>query len=146
MEKSMVKVLAVPEQYSSRSVPQSVVYAADFEDDEENIVRLVSEICGLWGCSLKILHVRGQGEDPSLGKSRFEGLNIGNTSGNIEFIEIENHDVVDAIQNYAQSAGCDILAMAMHRRNILERLFHRSKTKEIAHHTHIPVLALHKKN
>lgn len=146
IEKSPVKVLAIPETYTSRTMPATIAYAADFKDDEKNMFRLLCDLCEIWGCTLKVLHVRTDDEEPGFGRARFDTLKTTHPFNTIHFEQIEDRDIVDAIQHYAESSACDILAMAMHHRNLIERLFHKSKTKEVAHHTKIPLLALHKRD
>ena len=62
----------------------------------------------------------------------------------MHFEEISSNEVVGAIEGFVQTNGTDILGMAVHSRNLLERLFSKSKTKQIAHHAQLPLLSIQK--
>jgi len=52
-------------------------------------------------------------------------------------------DVNDAIQTFISDNEIDWLVMIPRKHSFFEGLFHKSHTKTIAHHIHIPILALH---
>ena len=52
-------------------------------------------------------------------------------------------DTINEINDFADSHQCDWLVMVPHKHKLLSGLFHKSNTKQMAFHTHIPLLALH---
>ena len=60
---------------------------------------------------------------------------------NIDFNLLENKDVYEGLSEFLISSGADFVATSMRRRSFLQKLFTRSITKEMAYHTHIPLLA-----
>ncbi len=59
----------------------------------------------------------------------------------LELVKEEN--VLEGINDYINSNDVDVLAMAIRKRSLLDKIFNRSLTKKMAYHTKIPLLALH---
>jgi nucleotide-binding universal stress UspA family protein len=55
-------------------------------------------------------------------------------------VEIDSRDVVGGIVHFILSHRPDVLVLATHGREGLNRLLYGSKAEEIAHHTHVPTL------
>jgi nucleotide-binding universal stress UspA family protein len=63
------------------------------------------------------------------------------TSADFIFEEMEcKDDIVHAIDQYAIQRGMDMVVLLHHRRNFFERLFERSKVKDISYFATYPVL------
>ena len=60
---------------------------------------------------------------------------------NYHFITNENTD--EGIINFAEKNNIDLLVVLPKRHGLLDKLIHRSHTKQLVLHSHIPVLALH---
>ena len=58
------------------------------------------------------------------------------------FISNENTD--DALINFADKNEIDLLIVLPKHHNLLDKLFHKSHTKNLVLHSHVPVMALHK--
>lgn len=59
----------------------------------------------------------------------------------MHFIEHEN--VQDAISDFVDQNKMDMLIMIPKKHSFFESLFHKSQTKEMVYHSHVPILALH---
>lgn len=144
--KSNQMVIAVPNEYSIRLKPDNIIYASDFTSNEEVVFRLLCILAETYNSRLHLLHIKGG--DPSLlgrpAQEIYEELAASVPAQQITFAEREDIDVVHGIQEYVSHHSCDLLVMAMHKRTLFERFFHRSKTKAMAHHTEIPLLVLKK--
>ncbi|SDL91515.1 Nucleotide-binding universal stress protein, UspA family [Catalinimonas alkaloidigena] len=55
----------------------------------------------------------------------------------------EHASVEDGILEFIQWLGADLLVMTHHTRRFWQALFHRSWTRRLAQHTHLPLLVLH---
>ncbi|MBK7041402.1 MAG: universal stress protein [Bacteroidetes bacterium] len=62
---------------------------------------------------------------------------------NHELHFIENENVSDAINDFISTKHMDMLIMIPKKHSFFESLFHKSKSKEMAYQSHIPILALH---
>jgi nucleotide-binding universal stress UspA family protein len=56
-------------------------------------------------------------------------------------ITSENTD--DGIMDFAEKNGIDLLIVLPRRHGFLDRLFHKSHTRQLVLHSHVPVMALH---
>ncbi len=146
IEKAQVKVIAVPLEFTKAGAPSRICYASDFTDNEEVIFKTLDVLAKSWGAQVDVLHISGDDVvfTPEPASVLFEKhVNItGATS--FRFHEIKSSDITAAIETYVQARGSDLLVMAMHRRNLFERIFHKSRTKAVAHHTSIPLLNIKK--
>lgn len=61
----------------------------------------------------------------------------------LRFDVLEGSKLDEQLNAYIEEHNMDILVMAMHHRNLLEKLFSRSQTKNMLSHSHIPLLAMH---
>jgi len=52
-------------------------------------------------------------------------------------------NITDGINTFADEHNCDWLAMIPRKHNSFSEFFHKSNTKRMAFHTHIPLLSLH---
>lgn len=146
MSKAHIKVLSVPAGYTQHEKPSKMVYASDFTGNEEMRCLVFADLAKAWGTELEVLHVKSDepvfsSEAPAVMIEKIKAK-IGHAE--IRFEEISSNDVTAAIETYVQSTNANILGMAMHKRNLFERLFSKSKTKEIAHHARIPLITLQK--
>lgn len=57
------------------------------------------------------------------------------------FIDNENTD--EGIMDFAEKNEIDLLVVLPHRYNLLESIFHKSHTKQLVLHSHVPVMAIH---
>jgi nucleotide-binding universal stress UspA family protein len=55
----------------------------------------------------------------------------------------ESNNVDQAIETFIEQNNMDWLIMIPRKHSFFEGLFHKSHTKSVAHHSHIPILALH---
>lgn len=143
---SHVKMLSVPENYTDHKAPSKLCYASDFTGREELSFQIFVDLAKAWDCSLDILHVVSDELVFTAQKAEAIYAKIASSCNydRMHFEEISSNEVTGAIEAFVQTNGTDILGMAVHRRNLLERLFSKSKTRAIAHHAQIPLLSIQK--
>ncbi len=61
----------------------------------------------------------------------------------IAFKLLTDKDVYHGVNSFIEEHGADLLVLSMRSRTIWQKLFHRSLTKRMAYHSHLPVMALH---
>ncbi|MHB1277107.1 MAG: universal stress protein [Bacteroidia bacterium] len=146
MAQSPIKVLSIPATYTEHKIPKKICYASDFTGREELPFQIFIDISKAWNTQLYVLHVLS--DEPVFTSEKAEAIYkrlAANTHfDTMSFDEISSSDVTAAIETYVQATNIDILGMAVHRRNLLERIFSRSKTRIIAHHAKIPLLSIKK--
>ena len=60
-----------------------------------------------------------------------------------QYFFINNPDVEKGINEFAESNNLDLLIVIPRKHRLLDSLFQKSHTKELAFHSHIPILAVH---
>lgn len=63
---------------------------------------------------------------------------------NPQFHFIDNSNIDEGIMDFAEKNQIDLLIVLPGRHNLLSSIFHRSHTKQLVLHSHIPVMSLHK--
>jgi nucleotide-binding universal stress UspA family protein len=60
-----------------------------------------------------------------------------------EFHFINKENIEEAVNEFAEKNNLDMLIVIPKNHGILEGIFHKSQTKEITLHTHVPLLSIH---
>ncbi len=137
-----VPVMVVPPLSKYKEI-ERIVYATDYNEPEfPALVKLVS-YAELFNCPLDVVHVKSDSDkyfnaENNFFKKNKEKINY----PKISFVELEKADVVGTLNKYVDNSHADLLVMAKHNRNFFDRLFHKSLSKKMAFHTHIPLLVL----
>jgi nucleotide-binding universal stress UspA family protein len=63
---------------------------------------------------------------------------------NPKFHFIDNSNIDEGIMDFAEKNQIDLLIVLPGRHSLLSSIFHRSHTKQLVLHSHIPVMSLHK--
>jgi nucleotide-binding universal stress UspA family protein len=120
-----------------------MVYATDYNEPEFPAMMRLIYFAEQFDCPLDILHVKSDHDRYFNAENNFFKKNRGKISyPNIHFVELEKGDIIQSINGYVDEKQVDMLVMAKHNRNFFDRLFHRSLSKQMAFHTHIPLLIL----
>jgi nucleotide-binding universal stress UspA family protein len=131
-------VLVIPEEARYRD-PENVVFACD-PDFADNAASLNSLKCftSNFGSRITALHVRSD-EAPGHVEKKLQA--IANDSGTNLFI-VEAVNTVEGLNDFIEEQNADLLAIVPRQHKLIERLFHKSISKSMAIHTHVPMLAL----
>ncbi len=138
-------LLAVPAEASFKK-PERVVFATDYElKSSHRSLRFLATFVSHFNAELNILNVREDDEDlPQFSEAIEtirEDLDLDEVRHSYNIIDSE--DVEEGINDHIHEYGGDVLAMVTHNYNAIEKVFHRSLTKQVALHTSVPLLALH---
>lgn len=144
IEKAKCPVWAIPEKAKSDEI-KSVLYAADYEGDENEKIREVLTFANYFKAQVHVLHIRDR-DEPEIFSSKGIAERLKDTFDGepISFRNLVRDDVKEGLDVYIENQRPDVLVLATHRRNYFESLFHRSITKHFAHSSKTPILALHK--
>ncbi len=136
-------VIVVPPRAQFKPV-KNIAFACDFEKETtSNTIEKVKKISTVFDAQLHILNVVDSDEKPNFDKaSAVVKLEIimNNVRHTLNFPESD--DITFAINEFADRHAVDLLIMVPHKHNFLKSLFHKSNTKKMAFHTHIPLLAI----
>jgi nucleotide-binding universal stress UspA family protein len=137
-------VLVVPEGVSY-TPPKNIVFAADYGSLKD-----VSELSPLkqialeFGSTITLLNVLRKGELTDVDEA-VEGLKINSyfMGMPLKYAFLENDDIEAGINDYVLNNPVDMIAMVERKVSFFEKLFHKSITKQVAHHIKLPLLVMH---
>ncbi len=149
MEDTACPVLAIPENAAFKGL-HKMVFATNYaENDFENIENVI-DIARKFDAEVILLHISNGDLDTAYEFAAIETfkerIKEDSKYEKVSFKLLESRDVIDGLNFYLDEVRADMLAMSMHHRTFFQKIFNRSKTKRMAFHTHIPLLAFHVKD
>ena len=145
MQHASCPVLAIPETANFEGISK-IVCAVELQYNEASTINYVVELAKLYEASVTILHI--DYDDTTKAKSLAELKSMVDKIAypKVAYKEIISRDVAEGIHEYVktQEKGT-MLAMTTHTISLLDKLFHKSLTKQILFHTDIPFLIFSRK-
>lgn len=119
--------------------------ACDFKDVVETIpAEYIKRIVEEFNAELFVLNVNPEGEkydrETPLESAWLDTL-LGDIKPNYYFLQRD--DVVEGINEFAETHNLDVVMVIPKKHNLLESIFHKSRSKELVKHSHIPILSIH---
>jgi|GEM_PF-995812 len=136
IKQSKLPVLAVPGHISAGRVANAA-FAVDLNEYAPETLQRIEAIVKAMGCRLHIIHVNDTNDHVT--PSALQHL-LPHTAAEHQVIRSDNF--TKAIQEYIRRNGIDLLIVAPHRHNLMERLFFRTHTVELVDDIDIPLLAI----
>ncbi len=143
IEKSHCPVFAIPPEASFTAI-MHIIYAADLEDNELSSIGEVINFASIFGSKITIIHINDSEIEKKAYDDKFELLKKQFSNENINFELMENHHVLDGIENYINKLKPDIVALAKKDKGFWSSIFHKSITKHFSHTSQIPLFIMHK--
>lgn len=136
-------VMAIPEKIPYTPI-KHIAFATDFTEADFASMEMLIKIAEKFEAQISVLHVKTDGD--SLEENQmfdwFEDKTREQYSySKMEFKLLQHGDVQEALNNYIHQNGVGLIALVNRKRQLFERLFHRSLTKKFAYHSDIPLLA-----
>jgi nucleotide-binding universal stress UspA family protein len=134
-------VWIVPEN-ADLKYPQSILYAADFQENEGVASATLLEIAHPIGATCKVVHVHEYFE-PQVGETieeTMETLRKYFEYDNITYKEIARPDVIDGLEKYIEGFNPDVIAFSTHQKSFLSKLFNRSISGHFLEMSNLPML------
>ena len=146
LEAAECPVWVIPEN-SPLNYPKVFMYAADFREDDILATHKVLEIARPLGATCKVIHIHDYYEVIS-NQTVKEIV----TELNYEFVEdddvttknINRQEVYDGLKTYVRTHKPDVLALAVHHKSFLSKIFDRSITEHFVQKGNIPLLTFRK--
>ena len=136
-------VLVVPKNASFRNYARFVM-ATDFKMKiDKRSMTILKSLLNIEHAGLEVVHVI---EDPNVGKVKKEQEAL--LSEKLEdiphlFHYIHDKNVPRAISHFLESIDASGLVTVAHEHSLLHKLFFKSVSRSLAHHTSVPMLVLH---
>jgi len=144
LRQSQTPVLTIPHDCTFRSV-NKLVLAYDCKIPlDDKILNPLKEVLKLFGAELLIIDVVDANRIPSAEvDAAAVMLEAALSDVEYELIVPQSDDVAHTINTAAELHKADWLVMIPHKHNFFQSLFHKSNTKEVAFHTHLPLFTIH---
>lgn len=144
--KSKVPVLALPVGSEYSQLGSDFIFSTDFKMLlNAKSKEVLGEIIALKKAKLTILH---QVDDTDTRKKIETGeIVMGILFHDVEhtFDFLDGSDLSQSLNDYVDKHGGSLLCLVSHQHGFFEKLFFRSMSREVAHHTKIPLLILQEK-
>ncbi len=142
---SKCPVLLVPEVAEYRDIKR-ILYAYNEEALEATPIDSVMALAEKFKAQVHFVHVdEDKNKAYKVQEPMFEQVFGGNAEPSvlIEMVTLEDSSMEHAIDRYVKENEIDLVVMYSHRKNIFERLFLQSHTRNLGYQTKIPLLVLH---
>jgi nucleotide-binding universal stress UspA family protein len=142
--KSEIPVLVIPPS-ATYVEPKHILYSSDYAEPEFPAVSRLMFFAELFDAKVTVLHITTEFDKYFDSEHNFFARHKKQISReNVTVVNKSNTEVTEAIEKHISDHNVDMLVMAKHSRSFFDRLFHRSLSKQMAYHTKIPLLVLHK--
>jgi nucleotide-binding universal stress UspA family protein len=136
--------LVIPTDVAFKPV-KNIAFACDMDKIEESrALNQIKSLVSVFNSKLMIINVVEHSEKPTFEKA-LSGVKLENVFESIDHTLHfpEDDDLVFAINDFIDKHAIDLLIMMPRKHSFFGNLFHKSNTKKMAFHTHIPLLAIH---
>jgi len=139
-----VPVIIVPKDAGFKKV-ESVLFACDFKDTSETTpVDEITALLDATKANLQILHVENGDKDYST-DTVFESVTLETLLQGYDkkYHFVNGTDLAVAINTFAETHNIDLIIAVPKKHGFFEGLFHKSLTKTLAFHSHLPLIVMH---
>lgn len=145
INESKIPVLSVDNHAKYKKI-EKILLACDYNEiKDKNILTPLKNLAKTTGASVHILNVEAELPTDENITKYVEGLKLDHRLEDVThyFHNIKNNDVNEGIQDFVKKYAIDVVVMIPRSHNLFERLFKGSHTKQMAFHTHTPLLTIH---
>lgn len=145
MEEAKCPVWIIPNK-AKIEYPENVMYAADFQEDEVVATQRVLELVRPFGASCHVVHVNGFFElYASAGlREMVNYLTDEFETENVSFQNINSEGIIAGLEVYIKKNKPNLLALALHEKSFLNKLFETSISKHFVQEAKLPMLIFKK--
>jgi nucleotide-binding universal stress UspA family protein len=138
-------VLVVNENLKYHKI-KKVVLACDYKELKHvEILNPLIELINIFKSEFHLLNIISNTDNKESVDQTISEIKIDHLLMNIDhvFHQIKDEDIVEGINNFADENEMDLVVMIPRMHNMFHRLIFESTTKQMAFHTHKPLLTLH---
>ncbi len=141
---SKVPVIVIPPHATFTEI-KKVAFPCDFKKIQETTpLRLITTILKDTGAEFLVLHVDNNHKHfTEETKKESEKLQVLLQDLQPQFHYIDHEDFVEGINEFADAHKVDLLITIPKKHGLFEGLFKRSHTKQLAFHSHVPLMCIH---
>lgn len=142
LRRSKTPVLVIPDGAKYKD-PEKIVFACDYDPRiDAQTLDILKKFMRTFANKIYVLNVKRKKETVTVEKDI--GRSLKGELNNAEHVYYfsDKDDLVEGINEFAEEHDADMVAIIPHRYGLMEGLFHKSISKKMAFHTHVPLLAL----
>jgi nucleotide-binding universal stress UspA family protein len=144
VQHSPYPVIVVPGNAYCKTL-KSIAYATNLYEDESNLIKQMVEFAQSYDSSLTFLHIDKNADSAASSVQKFNEIAEMVDYPKINFVELVEDDIEDAIVKYTEENKVSLLAATTYTTTLMTRLFGHSVTKKLMLYTHIPMLIFNRK-
>jgi nucleotide-binding universal stress UspA family protein len=119
--------------------------ACDFENVVQSTpVEYIKNIVREFGADLYVLNVQDkrddEAEEPMMDTVYLDAM-LEDVRPN--YVQLTGKNVVESITSFAENNNLDLVMMIPKKHTFIDSLFHKSQSKELITHAHIPIVSIH---
>jgi nucleotide-binding universal stress UspA family protein len=142
IDHSRIPVLVIPEKARFKAL-KKIVYASDLNEWEQEI-RTIAALAAIYKATVHVLHISPTTSKAKVDKNLLPEMIKTAGYQKVVYQDVKGDDIPKTIDNYILANDADMLAMFTHKLDTYEKLFGRSVTRQLAFHTHVPLLTFNK--
>lgn len=137
-------VLLIPHE-ATVSEFKNILYATQLEEVESEVLQRVFEFAGIFGSTVDLIKINTEYQlDVFNDENIIKHLHTLFPDNAFNVYKESANTTVKGIEHYLETNHADLIIMTTSRQSFIERLFNGSVTRQMALHTHIPLLVYHK--
>ncbi|MEZ4829743.1 MAG: universal stress protein [Bacteroidia bacterium] len=143
IEKSACPVLAVPAECTYKPI-RRILYGMRMDESEFGVIDQLLDFATYFDAKVYCTHIRTEKSYYSkIELGAFEHLYHLENEGRIQFYVFNHENIVRGLHRFIDENGIDLLTMTTQKRDLMDKFFDQSLTREMMLYTDIPLLAFH---
>lgn len=144
IKNTKLPVLVVPQGVEFK-LPERLLYACDYHAvPNEDHLQELNEIAGTFGAEVQVFHIT---KNPFQADEALQAIIIEQLENSLQpvshsYRDKNARDIIEGLKEGIDEFKADILVMSPHKYGFWSSLFHKSKTREMALKSTIPLLSL----
>jgi nucleotide-binding universal stress UspA family protein len=138
-------VIVVPPEAKFTNI-KKIGLACDLKKVDESVpFSQIRSLVTQFNAELFILHINPEGDKGYTAEKTVESRALQNMLVDLHPIYrfIDYDDIENGLEEFAVTNKLDLLITVPKRHNIIDNIFHKSHSKKLVMHTHVPVMAIH---
>jgi nucleotide-binding universal stress UspA family protein len=131
-------VLAIPEDATFEGIKQ-IAYATSLENKDQLFLEQLASFAKTVGATIDLLHVS---KEPTA-KAQVLEMEKEFASEFARIHIVDNPSIMEGVDEFLKESHADVLALFIPKRNLWNRLFHKSFSKKMTFHAAIPLFVFH---
>ena len=105
---------------------------------------MIVKFARAYDAEITLLHVGDGDLNQEWNIDEMEGIAKSINYSKIDFRELVHSDIEQAIIHYVEENNIDVLALTTYTTSFMKKMFHRSVTKQILLHAHLPMIVFNR--